>query len=76
MRARVVTAVLALTLTAGCGSSSMRPAVTVAPVDALPAGAQEVTTVPATATTLPPKGSADCGDPEASLRPGPLSAFC
>jgi polar amino acid transport system substrate-binding protein len=49
---------------AGCGSSSTPPtAVTVAPIEAQPAGAQEV-------TTLPAAGNADC-DREASLRPGP-----
>jgi polar amino acid transport system substrate-binding protein len=38
--------------------------VTVAPIDALPSGAQQATAAPAAA-------SADCGDREASLRPGP-----
>jgi len=67
VRAQVVAVVLALALTAGCGSSSMPSAVTVAPVNARPAGAQEVTTVPA-------RRNPDCEDPEASLRPGPLPA--
>jgi polar amino acid transport system substrate-binding protein len=58
-------ALTALVLSAaGCGSSSTPPtAVTVAPIEAQPAGAQEV-------TTLPAAGNADC-DREASLRPGP-----
>lgn len=66
MRVRIAMAVLALSLTAGCGMSpTPPPAVSVAPVDALPGGAAEVTTAPAAA-------AADCGDKEASLRPGPL----
>ncbi|HEV7419803.1 MAG TPA: glutamate ABC transporter substrate-binding protein [Mycobacterium sp.] len=65
MRARVVTALLALALTAGCGSSSTPPpSVSVAPVEARPSGAQDVTTGPVA-------GNADCGDREASMRPGP-----
>ena len=65
MRARVVTALLALALAlAGCGSSTPPAPVTVSPVEAWPAGAQQVTTAPVA-------GDADC-DPEASLRPGPL----
>jgi polar amino acid transport system substrate-binding protein len=65
MRARVVTALLALALAlAGCESSASPAPVTVAPVEAWPAGAQQV-------TTAPDAGDADC-DPEASLRPGPL----
>jgi polar amino acid transport system substrate-binding protein len=69
MRARVVMTLFAVVLSAaGCGSSSTPPPpVTVAPVEALPAGAQEVTTVPVA-------GNADCGDREASLRPGPQPA--
>jgi polar amino acid transport system substrate-binding protein len=69
MRARVITALCVLALAAsGCGSSSTPPpSVAIAPVDAQPAGAQEVTTAPAAA-------NADCGDREASLRPGPLPA--
>jgi polar amino acid transport system substrate-binding protein len=65
VRARVVMALVALALTAaGCGSSSKPPpSVTVAPIEARPAGAQEVTTAPV-------GGNADC-DREASLRPGP-----
>jgi polar amino acid transport system substrate-binding protein len=65
VRARIVLALTALVLgAAGCGSSSTPPtAVTVAPIEAQPAGAQEV-------TTLPAAGNADC-DREASLRPGP-----
>jgi polar amino acid transport system substrate-binding protein len=65
MRARVVTALLALALAlAGCESSASPAPVTVSPVEAWPAGAQQVTTAPVV-------GNADC-DPEASLRPGPL----
>lgn len=69
MRARVATAVCALALAlAGCGSSSAPPpSVAIPPVDAQPSGAQEVTTTPGAANT-------DCGDREASLRPGPLPA--
>ena len=67
MRARVVVALLTLTVAAGCGSSSTPPpAVTVSPVEGRPAGAQEVTTAPVA-------GDADC-DREASLRPGPQPA--
>lgn len=61
-------AVLVLVLAAGCGSSTTSPsAVTVAPVDARPPGAQEMTAVPVA-------GTAECADPEASLRPGPQPA--
>jgi len=69
MRARLVPALFALVLAAaGCGSSSTPPAsVTVAPVEALPSGAQEATAAPVAANV-------DCGDREASLRPGPLPA--
>lgn len=68
MRARAVTTLLALALaTAGCGSSVSPAPVTVAPVEASPAGEQLVTTAPV-------GGKAECGDPEASLRPGPLPA--
>jgi polar amino acid transport system substrate-binding protein len=64
-----VTALCVLVLAAAaCGSSSAPPpSVAIAPVDAQPSGAQEVTTAPETA-------NADCGDREASLRPGPLPA--
>ncbi|MDT5264798.1 MAG: polar amino acid transport system substrate-binding protein, partial [Mycobacterium sp.] len=66
MRARVVPALIALVLAAaGCGSPSTPPSsVAVAPIEALPSGAQE-------ATAAPVAESADCGDREASLRPGP-----
>jgi polar amino acid transport system substrate-binding protein len=65
VRARVVMALLAIALTAaGCGSSSTPPpSVSVAPIEARPDGAEEVTTAPAA-------GNTDC-DAEASLRPGP-----
>jgi polar amino acid transport system substrate-binding protein len=65
MRARVAAAALAVALVAGCGTSLPSPqAVTVAPIDAMPGGVQEVTTLPAAA-------AADC-DNESSLRPDPL----
>jgi polar amino acid transport system substrate-binding protein len=65
MRARVVPALIALVLAAaGCGSPSTPSSVAVAPIEALPSGAQEATAAPAAE-------SADCGDREASLRPGP-----
>jgi polar amino acid transport system substrate-binding protein len=65
VRARLATALFALALAAaGCASSPSPGPVTVAPVEAWPAGAQQVTTPPAA-------GNADC-DREASLRPGPL----
>jgi polar amino acid transport system substrate-binding protein len=58
-------ALLALAFAAGCGSSSTPPsAVTVAPVDVMPSGAQEVTSPPV-------PGNNDC-DREASLYPGPM----
>ena len=64
MRTRVAISLFALVLTAaGCGSSTPPPLVSVAPIDARPAGAQEV-------TAAPEAGTADC-DREASLRPGP-----
>jgi polar amino acid transport system substrate-binding protein len=67
---------------AGCASSpTPPPSVTIAPVEALPSGAHEVATsepLPAGAhevtTPEPEAGNADCGDREASLRPGPLPA--
>jgi polar amino acid transport system substrate-binding protein len=70
VRARVVMALFAFVLAApGCGSSSTPPpSVTIAPVEALPSGAQEVT------STVSSGGNADCGDREASLRPGPQPA--
>jgi polar amino acid transport system substrate-binding protein len=50
---------------AGCGASSTPPpTVSVAPAPVRPAGAQEITAAPEAA-------NADCGDREASLRPGP-----
>ena len=69
MRARAAVALLALAFAAGCGSSSTPPsAVTVAPVDVMPSGAQEVTPDPG---APPVPGNVDC-DREASLCPGPL----
>lgn len=68
MRIRAAIAVAALALTAGCGSSSAPPpSVSVAPVQVEPAGAQEVSRASATEQV-------DCGDREASLRPGPQPA--
>lgn len=64
MTARLVTIILAAVLLVGCGSPPPPQAVTVAPVDAVPGGAREV-------TTAPTAGSTDC-DREVSLRPGPL----
>lgn len=65
MRARVAVAALVVALVAGCGTSSPSPqAVTVAPIDAMPGGVQEV-------TTLPAAGDEDC-DKESSLRPDSL----
>ncbi|MET0703669.1 MAG: glutamate ABC transporter substrate-binding protein [Mycobacterium sp.] len=65
MSPRIVLVLLVITLISGCGpSSSPAPAVSVSPVDAQPAGALMVTSVPAAAAN-------DC-DREASLRPGPL----
>ena len=66
MRTRVMMVLLGVALAvAGCGSSSTPPtSVSVAPAPVRPAGAQEIMTEPEAA-------DADCGDPEASLRPGP-----
>jgi polar amino acid transport system substrate-binding protein len=65
VRSRGVVALLAVALITACGPSpTAAPAVSAAPVDAMPAGAKEVTTVPAPANN-------NC-DREASLRPGPL----
>ena len=67
MSARVVVLVAALTLTlAGCSASpTPPPSVSVPPAPVRPAGAQEITAAPQAA-------GADCGDPEASLAPGPV----
>ncbi len=67
MSARAAAAGLAVVLAvAGCGASATPPpSVSVAPAPVRPAGAQEITSVPATP-------DAECGDPEASLRPGPM----
>jgi polar amino acid transport system substrate-binding protein len=66
VRARVVTALVALALAlAGCESSVSPAPATVSPVEAWPSGEQQV-------TTEPDAGNAECDDPEASLRPGPL----
>ncbi|WNG88568.1 glutamate ABC transporter substrate-binding protein [Mycobacterium sp. ITM-2016-00317] len=68
MSARTAAAAVAVAVTvAACGASATPPpSVSVAPVPVRPAGAQEITAPPVTAV-------ADCGDPEASLRPGPLA---
>lgn len=65
MRIRAAIVLVALALTAaGCGSSSAPPpSMSVAPVEVEPAGAQEVSRASTT-------GQVDCGDREASLRPG------
>jgi polar amino acid transport system substrate-binding protein len=70
MRARVMMALFAFALAAaGCGSSSIPPpSVSIAPVEALPSGMQEVT------SAAQPARDADCRDREASLRPGPQPA--
>jgi polar amino acid transport system substrate-binding protein len=66
VRARVVTALLALALAlAGCESSVSPAPATVSPVEAWPSGEKSV-------TTAPDAGKTECDDPEASLRPGPL----
>ena len=64
MRARATVALLALAFAAGCGPSSTPPsAVTVAPVDVMPSGAQEVTPAPDPgAEQLPAKKSRDEGE--------------
>ncbi|MFY9918725.1 MAG: transporter substrate-binding domain-containing protein, partial [Mycobacterium sp.] len=66
MTARIVTALAAVALVvAGCGASpTAPPTVSIAPAPVRPAGAQEITDAPKAA-------KADCGDAEASLRPGP-----
>ena len=66
MSARVVTALAAVALAvAGCGASPTPPSsVSIAPAPVRPAGAQEITDAPEAA-------KANCGDAEASLRPGP-----
>jgi polar amino acid transport system substrate-binding protein len=63
VRPRIVMVLMVFALTAaGCGSSAAPPpSASVAPIEALPAGAQQVTTAPAA-------GNVDC-DREASLRP-------
>jgi polar amino acid transport system substrate-binding protein len=58
----LVTALVVLAVTAGCGSPAPPQAVTVTPVAAMPGGAEEITAAPAA-------GNTDC-DREASLRPG------
>jgi polar amino acid transport system substrate-binding protein len=69
MRARIVLALFAFVLAAGCGSSSTPPPpVAITPVTASPSGATTVT------SAVQLEGSADCGDREASLRPGPRPA--
>lgn len=69
MRIRAAVAVFALAFTvAGCGpSSAPPPSMSVAPVEVEPSGAQEVNRASAAEQV-------DCGDREASLRPGPQPA--
>lgn len=67
MRPRIWAAVLAVAVTAACGSTSPPPpSATVPPVEVRPAGALDV-------SEAPTAGREDC-DREASLRPGPLPA--
>ncbi|MBI3227277.1 MAG: glutamate ABC transporter substrate-binding protein [Mycolicibacterium cosmeticum] len=63
MRTRIILALAAIGVAAGCGSAGEPVSVSVAPVDARPAGVAEVSTAPAAVGN-------DC-DKEASLRPGP-----
>jgi polar amino acid transport system substrate-binding protein len=67
MSARVVAILIAVAVAmSGCNASSTPPpSVSIAPAPVRPAGAQEITTLPEAAHT-------DCGDAEASLRPGPM----
>jgi polar amino acid transport system substrate-binding protein len=66
VKARIGVVLLAVALTAGCGTSSAPPqAVTVAPVEVRPS-------VPVDVPVAANPGRSDCGDREASLRPGPL----
>jgi polar amino acid transport system substrate-binding protein len=66
VRTRVVVALLAFGVAvAGCGTSAAPESVSVAPVAPSPSGASQV-------TTAPDAGNEDCGDREASLRPGRL----
>ncbi|CAN5459189.1 glutamate ABC transporter substrate-binding protein [soil metagenome] len=65
MKARMAAALLAIGFTvAACGSTTPSVSVSVAPVDPLPAGTEQVTEAPDAA------GNVDC-DREASLAPGP-----
>jgi polar amino acid transport system substrate-binding protein len=64
VRARITLATMVIALATACGAPAAPQAVTVAPVDAMPGGAQQVTTAPAA-------GNAAC-DREVSLRPGVL----
>jgi polar amino acid transport system substrate-binding protein len=65
VRARVASTLLAVAFAAGCASTASPAPVTLTPVEALPAGTQEVTSAPSS-------GSTDCN--LGSLRPGPLPA--
>jgi polar amino acid transport system substrate-binding protein len=70
MRARAAVVLLALAFIAGCGSSSPPPsAVTVAPVEVMPSGAEEVPP-PAHPGPAPVPANDSC-DREASQYPGP-----
>ena len=52
MKARFAGALLALLLTAACGTQEAPSSVTVTPVDAMPGGAVEVTTAPAAGVAI------------------------
>jgi polar amino acid transport system substrate-binding protein len=67
MRTRVAALLLGIAIAvAGCNAAATpTPSVSIAPAPVRPAGAQDITTTP-----QPPNN--DCGDREASLRPGPL----
>jgi polar amino acid transport system substrate-binding protein len=67
MRTRVATLLLGIAMAvAGCNAAATPPpSVSIPPAPVRPAGAQDITAMPE-----PPKD--DCGDREASLRPGPL----
>lgn len=66
MRARIILVLAIIGFAVGCGSVSEPVSVSVAPVDASPAGVTEATAAPT--TTAPTTAPTDC-DKEASLRP-------
>jgi polar amino acid transport system substrate-binding protein len=68
VRVRIVLVLVAFALTSGgCGTATSPSSVTIAPIDPSPEG---VTVNP----TRSAAGNANCGDREASLRPGPQPA--